>query len=122
MAQSEPTALFAAEMRKAMEGMAQTRELIHSFVDEHGQVIVQLGEDSQRTVIALDTLAQTVAQLRAEVRELRGAVLPACTEGLRQAGKVQPRMCPRCGPGPRQDESYATAWPRSTPKNWEAKP
>ena len=28
MAQSEPTALFAAEMRKAIEGMAQTRELI----------------------------------------------------------------------------------------------
>ena len=44
MAESEPTALFAAEMREAIEGMAQTRELIHSFMDEHAQVIVQLGE------------------------------------------------------------------------------
>jgi hypothetical protein len=38
MAQSEPTALFAAEMRKAIEGMAQTRELIHSFMNEHARV------------------------------------------------------------------------------------
>jgi hypothetical protein len=122
MAQSEPTALFAAEMRKAMEGMAQTRELIPSFMDEHAQVIVQLGEDSQRMMVALGTLAQTVAQLEAEVGELRRVTVPICVEALRQAGKIGQRTCPRGGPGPCQDERYTTSWPPKTPKNWEAKP
>jgi len=122
MAQSEPTALFAAEMRKAIEGMSQTGELIHSFMDEHAQVIAQLGEDSKRMMVALGTLAQTVAQLRAEVGELRKVAMPICVEALRQAGKLAPRMCPRGGPRPCQDGRYATSWPPRTPKNWEAKP
>jgi len=122
MAQSEPTALLAAEMRKAMEGMAQTRELIHSFVDEHGQMIVQLGDHSQRMMVALGTLAQTVAQLRAEVGELRKVTMPICIEALRQAGKMAPRTCPRGGPRPCQDERHPASWPPRRPKNWEARP
>ena len=122
MAQSEPTALFAAEMRKAMEGMAQTRELIHSFVDEHAQVIAQLGEDPRRMMVALGTLAQTVAQLRAEVSELHKVAMPICVEALRQAGKIGQRTCPRCGAGPCQDERYATSWPPRTPKSREPEP
>ena len=109
-------------MRKAIEGMAQTWELIHSFMDEHAQVIVQLGEDSQRMMVALGTLAQTVAQLRAEVGELRKVTMPICIEALRQAGKMAPRTCPRGGPGPCQDERYTTSWPPKTPRNFEAKP
>ena len=109
-------------MRKAIEGMAQTWELIHSFMDEHAQVIVQLGEDSQRMMVALGTLAQTVARLRAEVSEMRQVTMPICVEALRRAGKIAPRTCPRGGPGPCQDERYATSWPPKTPKNWEAKP
>jgi hypothetical protein len=109
-------------MRKAIEGMAQTRELIHSFMDEHAQVIVQLGEDSQRMMVAPSTLAQTVAQLGAEVGELRKVTMPICVEALRQAGKIAPRTCPRGGPGPGQDERYATSWPPRTPKSREPKP
>jgi len=122
MAQSEPTALFAAEMRKAMEGMARTRELIHSVMDEHAQVIVQLGEDSLRMMVALGTLAQTGAQLRAEVSEVRKVAMPICAEALRQAGRIASRTCSRGGPRPCQDERYAAPWPPRRPKNWEAKP
>jgi hypothetical protein len=122
MAQSDPTALFAAEMRKAIEGMAQTRGLIHSFMDEHAQVIVQLGEDSQRMMVALGTLAQTVSQLRAEVSEVRKVTMPIRVEALRQAGRIAPRTCPRGGPEPCLDERYAASWPPRTPKNLEARP
>jgi hypothetical protein len=122
MALSEPTALFAADMRRAIEGMAQTRELIHSFMDEHAQVIMQLGGDSQHIMVALNTLAQTVAQPQAEVGELRKVTMPICIEALRHAGKIAPRTCPRCGPWPCQDERYATSWPPRTPKSREPKP
>jgi uncharacterized protein (DUF433 family) len=85
--------------------------------------LVQLGEHSQRMMVALGTLAQTVAQLRAEVGELRKITMPICVETLRQAGKIPPRTCPRGGPGPCQDERYAVSWPdpvadRSPPHGW----
>src|SRR5262249_25047332 len=122
MALSEPTALFAAEMRKAMEGMARTRELIHSVMDEHAQVIVQLGEDSLRMMVALGTLAQTGAQLRAEVSEVRKVAMPICAEALRQAGRIASPPSSRPRRRPCQDQRYATSWPPRTPRNWEAKP